>query len=199
VTWGRWNQYRGGGRFSRSRLRNDPGVVSDAGGLDARPDEKVPRRRGAGRGPPAGAAGILRCMNDFSPPAAAGNEPAVLTNELARERNREAADRTLLAWIRTSLALISLGFGIERLGQAAVGLDGRLTGYNPLKTRIFGATLILLGVAATLAGMWEHRHVLRAIARVDYRYAARPAIARFMGAALVVVGLVALVVVLAGA
>lgn len=72
-------------------------------------------------------------------------------------------------------------------------------GYNPLKTRLFGATLILLGVAATLAGMWEHRHVLRAIARVDYRYTGRPAIARFMGAALVVIGLAALVVVLIGA
>jgi hypothetical protein len=34
---------------------------------------------------------------------------------------------------------------------------------------------------------------------VDYRYTARPAIARFMGAALVVIGLAALVVVLLGA
>jgi putative membrane protein len=138
-------------------------------------------------------------MNDRTPPIAEASEQPVLSNELARERNREAADRTLLAWIRTSLALISLGFGIERLGQAALGLDGRLTGYSPLKTRLFGATLILLGVAATVAGMWEHRHVLRAIARVDYRYTARPAIARFMGAALVVIGLAALVVVLLGA
>jgi putative membrane protein len=121
-----------------------------------------------------------------------------LVNELARERNREAADRTLLAWIRTSLALISLGFGIERLGQAAVGLDGRLAGFTPLKTRTFGAALILLGVAATLAGMWEHRHVLVAIASPDYRYADRPAIARYMGTALVVVGLAALAVVLVG-
>jgi hypothetical protein len=54
-------------------------------------------------------------------------------------------------------------------------------------------------VAATLAGMWEHRHVLRTIARVDYRYTGRPAIARFMGAALVIIGLAALVVVLTGA
>lgn len=137
-------------------------------------------------------------MNDRTPSSIEASEPLVLTNELARERNREAADRTLLAWIRTSLALISLGFGIERLGQAALGLDGRLSGFTPLKTRVFGAALILLGVAATLAGMWEHRHVLRAIARVDYRYTARPAIARFMGTALVVVGLVALIVVLIG-
>ena len=121
-----------------------------------------------------------------------------LVNELARERNREAADRTLLAWIRTSLALISLGFGIERLGQAALGLDGRLAGLTPLKTRVFGAALILLGVAATLAGMWEHRHVLASIARPEYRYGERPAIARFMGTALVVVGLAALAVVLVG-
>ena len=78
---------------------------------------------------------------------------ATLSNELARERNREAADRTLLAWIRTSLAMISLGFGIERLGQAAVSLEGKVTGYSPIKTSVFGSTLIVLGIAATIAGM----------------------------------------------
>ena len=77
-----------------------------------------------------------------------------LSDELARERNREAADRTLLAWIRTSLAMISLGFGIERLGQAAVAFDGRLDAVAPLKTRVFGSALIALGIAATLVGMW---------------------------------------------
>lgn len=137
-------------------------------------------------------------MEEDSQTIPSRDESPVLTNELARERNREAADRTLLAWIRTSLALISLGFGIERLGQAAVGLDGRLSGYTPMKSRIFGATLIMLGVAATLAGMWEHRHVLRSIARIDYRYADRPAIALFLGSALVVVGLAALIVILIG-
>ena len=127
-----------------------------------------------------------------------GAADGLLTNELARERNREAADRTLLAWIRTSLAMISLGFGIERLGQAAMGLDGRLAGFTPLKTRVAGATLIALGIAATLAGIWEHRHVLAAIARSDYRYTDRPAIARAMGWVLVAVGTLALVVVTCG-
>ena len=119
-----------------------------------------------------------------------------LTNELARERNREAADRTLLAWIRTSLAMISLGFGIERLGQAALAFDGRLAGFSPLKTRLFGASLIALGVAATLAGMWEHKRVLEAVSQDDYRYTDRPPIARYMGVALIVVGLAALALML---
>lgn len=126
------------------------------------------------------------------------DNPTSLTNELARERNREAADRTLLAWIRTSLAMISLGFGIERIGHVAIGLDGSLTGLSPLKTRIFGAALIVLGVAATFAGMWEHRGMLRAITRDDYRYTERPPIARYMGIALVAVGLAALAVILVG-
>ncbi|NDC63118.1 MAG: DUF202 domain-containing protein [Planctomycetia bacterium] len=121
-----------------------------------------------------------------------------LTNELARERNREAADRTLLAWIRTSLAMISLGFGMERLGQAALGFDGRSIGFSPLKTTIFGASLMALGIAATLAGMWEHKAMLAAIARDDYRYADRPPIARSMGYALVFVGAAALAVILGG-
>jgi putative membrane protein len=126
-------------------------------------------------------------------PSENGTSPAVsLTNELARERNREAADRTLLAWIRTSLAMISLGFGIERLGQAALSFDGKVSGFSPLKTQVFGAALIVLGMTATLAGMWEHRHMLTAIRSDDYRYSDRPPIARFMGWALVLVGAAAL-------
>jgi putative membrane protein len=126
------------------------------------------------------------------------DNPTSLANELARERNREAADRTLLAWIRTSLALISFGFGIERLGQAAIELDGKLAGFSAIRTRIGGAVLVALGVAATLAGMWEHRRMLQAIASDDYRYADRPPIARYMAIALVAVGLAALVVILTG-
>jgi putative membrane protein len=126
-----------------------------------------------------------------------GTSPAPsLANELARERNREAADRTLLAWIRTSLAMISLGFGIERLGQAALAFDGRMSGFSPLKTRFFGSVLILLGIVATAAAMWEHRLMLRAIARNDYRYGDRPPIARWMGWALVMVGGAALLAML---
>jgi putative membrane protein len=121
---------------------------------------------------------------------------AGLSNELARERNREAADRTLLAWIRTSLAMISLGFGIERLGQAALSLNGRLAELSSMKTRAFGVALIVLGMAATIAGMWEHRHMLTAISRDDYRYADRPPIARYMGWALVLVGAAALLTML---
>ena len=133
------------------------------------------------------------------PDAASATEPtppALLANELARERNREAADRTLLAWIRTSLAMISLGFGIERLGQAALSLNGRLADLSSMKTRAFGVALIVLGMAATIAGMWEHRHMLTAISRDDYRYADRPPIARYMGWALVLVGAAALLTML---
>ena len=133
---------------------------------------------------------VLSCL-----PIMADREHS-LTNELARERNREAADRTLLAWVRTSLAMISLGFGIERLGQAALAFDGRMTGFSPLKTRLFGAALIALGIAATLAGMWEHKRVLLSIAEEDYRYADRPPIARYMGIAIVIVGLAALALML---
>ena len=122
--------------------------------------------------------------------------PVSIGDELARERNREAADRTLLAWIRTSLAMISLGFGIERFGQAALSFDGET--FSPIKTRIFGASLIVLGVAATLAGMWEHRIVLAAVADPDYRYRERPAIARAMALAIIVIGMAAFVTIVSG-
>jgi putative membrane protein len=103
-----------------------------------------------------------------------------------------------LAWIRTSLALISFGFGIERLGQAAIELDGKLASFSVIRTRIGGAVLVTLGIAATLAGMWEHRRMLQAIASNEYRYADRPPIARYMALALVAVGLAALAVILTG-
>ena len=124
------------------------------------------------------------------------DDGAGLTNELARERNREAADRTLLAWIRTSLAMISLGFGLERLGAAARSFESGPDGFSPLKSRLVGGSLILLGIVATLAGMWEHRHVLAAIAKPSYVYTERPAIARYMGVALVGVGIAALTLVI---
>ena len=137
--------------------------------------------------------GILHAMNkpgESNEQRRRDEDGSVVTTELARERNREAADRTLLAWIRTSLAMVSLGFGIERFGQAAVSLDGG--GFSPLKTRFYGATLMALGIVATLAGMWEHRLVLRAVSRDDYRYSDRPPIARWLGAGLVVVGIAGL-------
>ena len=125
-----------------------------------------------------------------------GDTDHSLKNELARERNREAADRTLLAWIRTSLAMISLGFGIERFGQAAHALDAHANQFSPLKTRVFGIAMIVLGIAATLAGMWEHRHVLAMIRSDDYRYSERLPIAQMLGLALVVVGILGLALML---
>ena len=92
--------------------------------------------------------------------------------------------------------MISLGFAIERMGQFAMAMDGRLAPFTPWKSRTFGAALIALGIAATLAGMWEHRSVLASIKGIDYRYTERPVIARWMGIALVLVGLAALAIIL---
>jgi uncharacterized membrane protein YidH (DUF202 family) len=71
-----------------------------------------------------------------------------------------------------------------------------MAGFSPLKTQLFGGALIVLGMAATIAGMREHKLMLAAIAREDYRYSDRPPIARFMGWALVLVGAAALAVIL---
>lgn len=120
------------------------------------------------------------------------DRPLTLSDELARERNREAADRTLLAWIRTSLAMLSLGFGIERLGEAVMAFDGRITHFATYKTRAAGAALILLGVAATLAGLWEHRQVVADLAKPGFRYSDRAPIARYLAIVVVLVGMAAM-------
>ena len=74
-----------------------------------------------------------------------------LTDELTRERNREAADCTLLAWVRPSLAMISLGFGIERLGQASMASIARSAVTRGLPRRIFPGVASLSGAKTRAA------------------------------------------------
>jgi putative membrane protein len=124
-------------------------------------------------------------------PEPADRQPS-LADELARERNREAADRTLLAWIRTSLSMISFGFGIERLGEAAMAFDGRIERFATYKTRAAGAALILLGVAATLAGFWEHKRVVADLTKPGFRYSDRAPIARYLAIVVVLLGMAAM-------
>lgn len=68
-------------------------------------------------------------------------------------RTRMSADRTMMAEIRTALSLIGFGFTIfeafRRLDDAGV----LATSASP---RNFGLTLVLLGIAILLGGIWRH-------------------------------------------
>jgi putative membrane protein len=69
------------------------------------------------------------------------------------QRTRMSADRTLMSVIRTALSLIGFGFTIfqffEKLRDA-----GTLT--HDSAPRHFGISLVLLGIAMLVLGIWYH-------------------------------------------
>jgi putative membrane protein len=102
-----------------------------------------------------------------------------------------AAERTYLAWIRTGLALMGFGFVVARFGLflrelAAVG------GARPLAPGFsshIGTTLVILGVALTVAAIFRYRALLRRIERGGEMH--RPSkLALLLGGALAAVGCV---------
>jgi putative membrane protein len=70
------------------------------------------------------------------------------------QRTRMSAERTLMSVIRTSLSLIGFGFTIfqffEHLRESNL-MSG--SGHAP---RTFGLTLVFLGVAMLVIGIWYH-------------------------------------------
>jgi putative membrane protein len=93
----------------------------------------------------------------------ASTELASDRTAMAIERTTLAEDRTLLAIVRTSLSLISFGFTIYQfLGKLAQSLTNNDTTIRE-SARNFGATLIILGVALLIAGLWAHFRGLAAL------------------------------------
>jgi putative membrane protein len=122
-----------------------------------------------------------------------------LTNELAKARNRDAAERTLMAWIRTCLALISFGFGIDKIvgaiNRTRLGAEARAD----MGVRLMATGFVLIGVAALAAAIHQHRLSLRRLTRDDFVYTSERSIATATAVALIGVGLLALVILVAGA
>lgn len=122
-----------------------------------------------------------------------------LTNELAKARNRDAAERTLMAWIRTCLALISFGFGIDKIvgaiNRTRLGAGARAD----MGVRLMAMGFVLIGVSALAAAIHQHRLSLRRLIRDDFVYTSERSIATATAVALIGVGLLALVILVAGA
>lgn len=75
-----------------------------------------------------------------------------------------AVERTLLAWIRTGLAMMGFGFVVARFGIFLREITPAATLHPPGKVSIFaGTALVLAGVFTSVAGVWDHRRVLRLI------------------------------------
>ena len=74
-----------------------------------------------------------------------------------------AADRTLMAWIRTSLSLIGFGFTLAKVFRSLAeeqvlvrGPAGRVWSAEAV-----GMALLLLGVFALIAAIFDHHHDLK--------------------------------------
>jgi putative membrane protein len=71
-----------------------------------------------------------------------------------------AAERTMLAWIRTGIALMGFGFVVARFGlflrELAAARAGVPETHQPRLSLWVGTTLVLIGVAVTLASAINH-------------------------------------------
>ena len=121
-----------------------------------------------------------------------------VTNELAKERNRAAAERTLMAWIRTCLSLISFGFGLDKI-IAAINSRGGIDRPAQLSVVLVSVAFVITGVLAMGGASWQHRRVLRRLRREEYTYREEPSIALATAVLLGLIGLSALVMLIAGA
>ena len=80
-----------------------------------------------------------------------------LRTGLSFQRTRLGADRTLMAVIRTALSLISFGFTIFQFFHH---LKGVIAIANPKEPRIFGFTLVAIGILMLLIGISYHLRLM---------------------------------------
>jgi putative membrane protein len=82
---------------------------------------------------------------------------------------RLASERTLLAWVRTGLGLMGFGFVVARFGLFLREFEVNLQLSERHATGLslwIGVALVVLGVATTLFGGWQHA---RRLGRMDQR------------------------------
>ena len=82
---------------------------------------------------------------------------------LAMQRNVMASDRTLMAWIRTSLSLIGFGFTLAKVFQSLAEEHVIIRGPagNIWSAQAVGMALLVLGVFALVAAIFDHHHDLK--------------------------------------
>lgn len=112
---------------------------------------------------------------------------------LATFRTALALDRTTLAWVRTTLTMGSFGFGMigffRALHDKAQTPEAARLHHAAV---IFGETLVLLGVVATVLAAGSHWLTLRRIDRGEMPQAARWPLSITIALLLAVLGLAGL-------
>jgi len=81
------------------------------------------------------------------------------TDELALQRTLMASERTFMAWTRTAISLITFGFSVPKIVEYTAESSRQLLG--ELGPRIFGTTLVCLGVFSLVASALQHGKLVR--------------------------------------
>ena len=118
--------------------------------------------------------------------------------ELAKTRNRAAAERTTLAWIRTALALISFGFGLDKIISAIRVAGGDADSSNDMGLQLMSMGFIGIGVFTLLIAMRQHKRELIRLRNDPYLYREEPSLSIAAASAVLVIGVMAFVLLLAG-
>ena len=118
--------------------------------------------------------------------------------ELAKTRNRAAAERTTLAWIRTALALISFGFGLDKIISAIRVAGGDADSSNDMGLQLMSMGFIGIGVFTLLIAMRQHKRELIRLRNDPYLYREEPSLSIAAASAVLLIGVMAFVLLLAG-
>ena len=118
--------------------------------------------------------------------------------ELAKTRNRAAAERTTLAWIRTALALISFGFGLDKIISAIRVAGGDADPSNDMGLQLMSMGFIGIGIFTLLIAMRQHKRELIRLRNDPYLYREEPSLSIAAASAVLVIGVMAFVLLLAG-
>ena len=81
------------------------------------------------------------------------------SDELALQRTLMASERTFMAWTRTAISLITFGFSVPKIVEYTAESSRQLLG--ELGPRIFGTTLVCLGVFSLVASALQHGKLVR--------------------------------------
>jgi putative membrane protein len=109
-----------------------------------------------------------------------------------------AAERTMLAWLRTGIAVMAFGFVVARFGLflRLLRVQGGLEAGHTLSPYL-GAALVGLGVVATAGGALQFRHFVASLPARDRPASSGPWFVLGLSGALVAIGVVLGVVLLA--
>ena len=118
--------------------------------------------------------------------------------ELAKTRNRAAAERTTLAWIRTALALISFGFGLDKIISAIRVAGGDVDSGNDVGVQLMSMAFIGVGIFTLLIAMRQHKRELIRLRNDPYLYRDEPSLSIATASAVLVIGVMAFLLLLAG-